>query len=55
MSCIYSDTDGKCNLLEDEAYFVSESVIVSCDEDGYCLVEDDTNPDKSCDSFEYDA
>ena len=55
MSCIHSDNDGKCALIEDEAYFVSESVIVSCDEEGYCLVEDDSNPNKSCDSFEYVA
>jgi len=54
MTCKYSNTDGKCTILSDDTFFVSESVIVSCDDEGYCLVVEDANPDKSCDSFEYD-
>lgn len=46
MSCIYSDNEGVC-------YFFDESIEDGCcNNEGYCLVEEDENPSESCENYE---
>ncbi len=52
MSCIYSDSSGKCTLLWDEDTKESSASNPMClDEDGNCCVEYDPDPCYSCESF----
>lgn len=49
MGCIYSDTDGTCTI---HTQGVDNP---GCDENGYCICEDDPNPQESCDNYEPDS
>ena len=50
MSCKYSDFEGKCTLWDADDTF--EHIANSCDEKGYCSVEDDPDPSVSCEDYE---
>jgi len=46
MSCKYCDFDGKCQLFN--PHFEQFGV----DEDGYCICEDDENPEETCEDYD---
>lgn len=47
MGCIYSQfEDGKCEIWSKDVYSSG------CDKNGVCVVEDDPNPEDSCEDFE---
>jgi hypothetical protein len=43
MTCILNSFNGKCTMFEGE---VDENL--GCDEDGYCICDNDENPSESC-------
>ena len=51
MSCRFSTFDGVCELWDAED-IQFEHIVNSCDEEGYCLVEDDEDPRMSCEDYE---
>lgn len=51
MSCMYSNFDGQCELWDDDDIQV-EHIVMSCDEEGHCVVEDDDDPSIMCEDYE---
>ena len=50
--CIYSQWEGKCSMRDDNDTSHFGSNVVGWDENGYCVCEDDENPEGSCQYFE---
>ena len=48
MGCIYSDFNGECMNYD-------EGIEMPCCDEGYCICEDDPNPEGSCDWYESDG
>lgn len=46
MSCIYSDFDGKCTIWGPEIDGWG------CNDEGYCICEDDPYPSYTCENYE---
>jgi hypothetical protein len=47
------DYNGKCTLWDaDEDEIIFEHIIYACDEEGYCLVDDDEDPALLCEDYE---
>lgn len=45
MSCIYSTFNGECTMDDG-------SIEMTCSLGGYCMCEDDPNPEDSCEYYE---
>lgn len=53
MKCIFAEImTGKCTLCSESPLNYPQDYGV--DEDGYCIVQEDPNPEDNCDSFESD-
>ena len=51
MGCHFCDFNGQCQKFEDESTDITE---LGCDDDGYCLCEDDEDPEDACEHFQSD-
>ncbi len=51
MSCIHCNYAGECSLW-DNTSIMFDHIVNSCDENGYCLVEEDEDPLSSCEDYE---
>ena len=49
--CKHMDYNGKCTLWDAED-IMFEHVMEACDENGYCLVDDDEDPSMLCEDYE---
>jgi hypothetical protein len=49
MSCRFCSHNGKCILWAEDAF---DHIMQSCNDEGYCLVEEDENPGLSCEDYE---
>ena len=47
MPCMFSNFDGVCDLFDPD---IDDDLC--CDEDGYCLCEEDPNPEETCESYD---
>jgi hypothetical protein len=47
MACKWSDFDGICSNFDND---IDEDLC--CDEDGYCLCEEDPEPSETCETYE---
>ena len=57
MTCIYSNFNGECTLADrSEKYGMTVvdpcTAPEGCDEQGYCMIEDDPHPEDSCAEYE---
>ena len=50
MECQFSDFNGRCQFWDGEATQFAH-IIKACDSEGYCLVEDDPDPERSCKDY----
>ena len=50
MSCLYSDQEGQCTLYSSSTS--STHLELGCDLDGYCICEDDPDPEYTCEHYE---
>lgn len=49
MGCKHSDINGLCQMFDEDDV---EGRPEGCEDDGFCLVEDDPSPEDSCESYE---
>ena len=49
MGCKHSNFGGICNMWDEDD---TADAPAGCDDDGACLVDEDPNPEDSCDSYE---
>lgn len=49
MGCRYAEMNGKCQL------FTPEMESPGCDENGFCICEDDEHPEDTCEDYESDS
>ena len=52
MGCIYSNFNGECSMWDPEIDSSDLGVDPDDTEHGYCIVEEDPNPEDSCSSYE---
>ncbi len=51
--CRHMDYNGKCTLWDgDEDEIMFEHIVNACDEEGYCLVDEDEDPTMICEDYE---
>lgn len=48
--CQFMNFDGKCELWDDED-MQFDHIVNSCDEEGYCVVDDDEDPSLICEDY----
>jgi|LGVE01.1.fsa_nt_gb replicative superfamily II helicase len=53
MSCKFNNSNGECELWnEDDDNVQFDHIVDSCDENGYCLVDEDESPEDGCEDYE---
>jgi hypothetical protein len=55
MGCIYSNFDGECQNYDEEVKDETLGCVGYGDEDGFCAVEDDPDPNYGCSCYESDS